>query len=124
MGSDTEIEQKVIALLTVMTGATPSDVESDEKLLPLVRSAIGKGLANYQFTIKRTVNPNSAADIEAVTNEAAQQAAEQVGQQSTTALGYAMGLFCSLAHEFEASCPEFDVQEFLRRRGLELAGES
>jgi hypothetical protein len=34
-----------------------------------------------------------------------------------------MSLFHMLAAEFEASCPDVDVQAFLRRRALELVME-
>jgi hypothetical protein len=54
----------------------------------------------------------------------AQQAPEQVGQQMLTAATYAMSLFHMLAAEFEAACPDVDVQAFLRRRALELAAET
>ena len=40
-----------------------------------------------------------------------------------TAAAYAMSLFHTLAAEFEASCPDVDVQAFLRRRALELVAE-
>lgn len=49
-------------------------------------------------------------------------APEQAGQMLTAAV-YAMSLFHMLAAEFEAACPEADVQGFLRRRALELAAE-
>jgi hypothetical protein len=54
----------------------------------------------------------------------AQQAPEQVGQQMLTAAIYAMSLFHMLAAEFEAACPDVDVQAFLRRRALELAADN
>ena len=40
-----------------------------------------------------------------------------------TAVAYAMSLFHTLAAEFEASCPDVEVQAFLRRRALELVAE-
>jgi hypothetical protein len=40
-----------------------------------------------------------------------------------TAASYAMSLFHMLAAEFEAACPDVDVQAFLRRRALELVAE-
>ena len=45
------------------------------------------------------------------------------GRQMLTAAAYAMSLFHALAAEFEASCPDVDVQAFLRRRALELVAE-
>ena len=45
---------------------------------------------------------------------------ELAAQQMLTAASYAMSLFRMLAAEFEASCPDVDVQAFLRRRALEL----
>jgi hypothetical protein len=45
------------------------------------------------------------------------------GPQMLTAAAYAMSLFHLLAAEFEAACPDVDVQAFLRRRALELAAE-
>jgi hypothetical protein len=53
-----------------------------------------------------------------------QPAAGQAGQQALTAAAYAMTLFHALAAEYEAACPDADVQDFLRRRALEaVAGD-
>jgi hypothetical protein len=49
-------------------------------------------------------------------------AAEQAGRLMTATV-YAMSLFHMLAAEFEAACPDADVQAFLRLRALELAAE-
>jgi hypothetical protein len=48
---------------------------------------------------------------------------EVAAQQMLTAASYAMSLFHMLAAEFEASCPDADVQAFLRRRALDLVME-
>jgi hypothetical protein len=68
-----------------------------------------------------TVRMGNAADIQAFVNTAAQQASEQAVRPARIALGYMLQLFHELAVEFTAACPEFDVGEFLRQRGLEEA---
>jgi hypothetical protein len=50
--------------------------------------------------------------------------ANQAGRrEALTAATYAMTLFHMLAAEFEAACPDVDVQAFLQRRALEVAAE-
>jgi hypothetical protein len=65
------------------------------------------------LTCARDGDANSTAGLSPVRTEVA-------AQQMLTAASYAMSLFHMLAAEFEASCPDVDVQAFLRRRALEL----
>jgi hypothetical protein len=91
--TDKEIKQTVIAILTC---ARDGDAGTDAGLLPALSPAETAGLAE-------TAGP--------------------AGPQLLTAAAYAMSLFHLLAAEFEAACPDVDVQAFLRRRALELAAE-
>lgn len=70
------------------------------------------------LTCARDGDASSAAGLSPVLSPA-----EQGGRQMLTAAAYAMSLFHTLAAEFEASCPDVDVQAFLRRRALELVAE-
>lgn len=71
------------------------------------------------LTCARDGDAGSAAGL----SPTAQQAAPQAGPHMLTAASYAMSLFHMLAAEFEAACPDVDVQAFLRRRALELVAE-
>ena len=91
MKTDKEIKQTIIAILT----AVRDGEMSSEAGLPVIQSpAQGTGLFGP---------------------------AEQARQQALIAATYAMTLFHMLAAEFEAACPDVDVQAFLRRRALEVA---
>ncbi len=68
------------------------------------------------LTCARDGDAGSAAGL----SPAAPQASPEAGPQMRTAASYAMSLFHMLAAEFEAACPDVDVQGFLRRRALEL----
>lgn len=71
------------------------------------------------LTCARDGDASSAAGL----SPAVQQASPETGQQMLTAASYAMSLFHMLSAEFEAACPDVDVQAFLRRRALELVAE-
>jgi hypothetical protein len=116
--TDAEIKQTVIAILTsVRDGQTSPCAEQSTVQSP----AEGKGLFEHAYTPSATVSPANPADAEAPAIHAAPQAAERARQQALTAATYAMTLFHMLAAEFEAACPDADVQAFLRRRALEIA---
>lgn len=68
------------------------------------------------LTCARDGDATSAAGLSPVRTQVA-------AQQMLTAASYAMSLFHLLAAEFEASCPDVDVQAFLRCRALELVME-
>jgi hypothetical protein len=114
--TDAEIKQTVIAILTsVRDGGVSPEAEPSAVQSP----AEGKGLFEHAYT-PATVSP---ADAEPPAIHAAGQAAEQARQQALIAATFAMTLFHMLAAEFEAACPDVDVQAFLRRRALEVAAE-
>ena len=119
MRSETEVKQAIIAILTSIRDAEVSP----ESLPQAIGLVVGAGLFEYGFTLSRSVDLGSHADVEALTADVARQAAEQIGQQAVAAVGYAMVLFHMLAAEFEAACPDADVQAFLRQRALEVAAE-
>jgi hypothetical protein len=116
--TDAEIKQTVIAILT---SVRDGEVGSEAELFTVQSPAEGKGLFEHAYTPSASVSPDNPADVEAVAINAARQTAEQAGQQALTAATYAMTLFHMLAAEFEAACPDVDVQAFLRRRALEVA---
>ena len=116
MRSDTEIKQTVIAILTSVRDGQAS---AEAELFTVQGPAEGKGL-EYAYPPSGSVSPHSPADVDAPAINAARETAEQTGRQALTAATYAMTLFHMLAAEFEAACPDGDVQAFLRRRALEL----
>jgi hypothetical protein len=118
--SDTEIKQTVIAILTsVRDGEVSSEAEQSAVQSP----AGAKGLFEHAYTPPASAAPDSPAGLGAPAISAAPQAAEQARRQALTAATYAMTLFHMLAAEFEAACPDVDVQAFLRRRALEAAAD-
>ncbi|HWG61127.1 MAG TPA: hypothetical protein VG253_05380 [Streptosporangiaceae bacterium] len=120
--SEAEIKQTVIAILTsVRSGEGSSEVELFAVQEPRKQPARGKGFVMNATTPSVSVTAGSPAEAEALALNAARQAAEQAGRQALTAATYAMTLFHLLAAEFEAACPDADVQAFLQRRALEVA---
>jgi hypothetical protein len=118
--TDAEIKQTVIAILTsVRDGGVSSEAEPSAVQSP----AEANGLFEHAYTPSATASPDRPADAEAPAIHVAGQAAEQARRQALTAATFAMTLFHMLAAEFEAACPDVDVQAFLRRRALEVAAE-
>jgi hypothetical protein len=62
-----------------------------------------------------------ARGVKALAEDLAQQAMGPTEQQAAVAVTYLLSLFQSLAAEYAAASPSFDVLEFLRRQALEDA---
>jgi len=109
----------MIAILTVMNVA---EVETEEERDQLIAGAMGAGVFKPPvITLSVPAGLVRARDVQALAGDAARQAAEQVTGQAGVALIYLLSLFKSLADEYTAACPSFDVQAFLRQRALEDA---
>jgi hypothetical protein len=113
MSSDTDNKRQIIAILTAMQDA-PGGSEELSQLLQGIR-------LDFDSWIPVSATVGSPADLERLLRQVLRQATEQTTPQILDTLRYVLFLFNALAIEAKVACPDFDVQEFLRRRALELA---
>ena len=120
MGISKELKQQIIMAMAIMQDVNPGSDEYVEAL----NSVTGAGPRfDYSITIPDPASIRGPADLENLVNDVARQAVSQVWPQVADAIAYALRVIYLLMTEVKTTCPEFDVQEFVSQRGLELAEE-